>query len=175
MIYVVTAIIVVLLVIALIIFLNYLKLKEFDENCDIANDNIEDLLKAKKEILEQLVEIFNDEKINMLYGEYKDDSDLFEREDILFNVGWEINKLFNNLDKKELKKLDNKNVVSLISDIINIEEDLQGLREYYNRNALNYNERYNKRPFTIIYNLLKFKAKKSFKLRTLEEYEILKN
>ena len=68
MIYVVTAIIVVLLVIALIIFLNYLKLKEFDENCDIANDNIEDLLKAKKEILEQLVEIFNDEKINMLYG-----------------------------------------------------------------------------------------------------------
>ena len=175
MIYVIIAIVIVILVVALVIFGNYMKLKDLDENCEVASSNIEELLVEKKSILDNAVSVVDDEKINALYESYNQDDDLFKREDVLFNVSWEINKLFNNFDEKEVKKLKKKNIDTLISDLVRLEESLQGLREYYNRNVLNYNEKYNKMPFTIIYNLFKFKSKKSFKLRTLEEYEILKN
>lgn len=175
MIYVIIAFVIIIVLVTLIVLGNYMKLKDLDENCDVASVNIEELLEEKKKILDEVVLSIDDEKINALYSDYNEDSDLFEREEILFNVSWEANKFFNNSDEKDVKKLKKNNVDKLLSDLVGLEENLQGLREYYNRNVLNFNEKYNKMPFTIIYNLFKFRAKKSFKLRTLEEYEILKN
>ena len=69
----------------------------------------------------------------------------------------------NNTFKKEIIKLNE------------IYDNIEGLKDYYNANVINYNELFLKKPLNLIYKLLKFTQYKSFKLRKIDDYEILKN
>ena len=60
-------------------------------------------------------------------------------------------------------------------DDIDIEEKLEGLKDYYNSNSIKYNELLYKKPFNYIYKLFKLDAKNTFKIQVSEELEILKN
>ena len=63
----------------------------------------------------------------------------------------------------------------MVKNLNILEENLDGLKDYYNANVLNYNEIFLKRYFNKLFRLLKFVDYKSFKIRKLEEYEIFKN
>ena len=63
----------------------------------------------------------------------------------------------------------------LSRQIRDLEEELDGLKDYYNANVLDYNEIFLKKYFNKIFKLLKFDSYKAFKIRKLEEYEIFKN
>jgi len=175
MIYVVIISIILLFIVTLFVLNNYLKLKDFEQNIFACTNNINELLVEKKEILDDLIKKVDDKKISELYNSYSDDETLFVREEVLFNVNWEMNKFMHNkIDEKD-ERLNDDIIKDSVNKLNRLEENLEGLREYYNTNALNFNEIYFKKPFYYLYKLFKYDEKKSFKYRKLEEYEILKN
>ena len=56
-----------------------------------------------------------------------------------------------------------------------LEEDLEGLKDYYNSKVIIYNEKYLNKLFCKIYKMLKLEKQKKFKLRKIESFEILKD
>ena len=105
-----------------------------------------------------------------LINKLKEDNDnIFKFEQNLYDVKFEIKKIINNNEytpSKELEKL---------LDDIDLEERLEGLKDYYNSNSIKYNELLYKKPFNYIYKLFKLDAKNTFKIQVSEELEILKN
>lgn len=165
--YFIIGIVVLFIIIIVLFLLKYFKLKEFDKVILVCINNInESFDRLDKEIVSILDKV-SDEKVKDLYKSNKDFS-LFEREDMLFEVSWNINKYF---DDKEVDEDDKK----ILRNISNIDEEIEGLKDYYNLNSVRYNELYNKVPFVYIFKLLKLESKKVFKLRKLENYEILKD
>ena len=173
--YVIIAIIFILVLLIFIVTGNYLRLKGLNQNIDICSNNIEEALNKKKILIEKLIKKIDDEKLFDLYNKLTDELVLFEKEELLFNINWEINKYIRNNNLYENKDFYDDDINKTIKSLIILEEEIEGLEEYYNSNVVNYNEKYYKKPFTFIYNILKFNPKKGFKLRKLEEYEILKN
>ena len=62
-----------------------------------------------------------------------------------------------------------------VSELNVLEENIDGLKDFYNANVLNYNEIFLKSYLNKVYRFFKFNDYKSFKIRKLEEYEIFKN
>ena len=158
--------IVLLLIIGIIIFVNYTKLKDIRMCIDTCADNINNTLNHKLEMVNSLLEKLDSDTLNKKFT-YDEDSSLYDREDSLFIIGFEINKYAKGHKKK--KFLDD------IRELNILEESLDGLKDFYNTNLLSYNEIFLKKYFNFIFKLLGFKEYKSFKMRKLEEYEIFKN
>ena len=165
MIYIILAIFLVLFIFAGYIFFKITKLKEIDSTLAICTNNISDALDKKYSVVDELLKKINSNRLSKDFNYNKDDS-IHEREKSLFDIGFSINKYIKN--HKDLKVEDN------IHELNQIEETLDGLKDFYNANVLNYNEIFLKKYINKIYRLFKFKDYKSFKIRKLEEYEIFK-
>ena len=104
-----------------------------------------------------------------LINKLKEDNDnIFKFEQNLYDVKFEIKKIINNNEytpSKELEKL---------LDDIDLEERLEGLKDYYNSNSIKYNELLYKKPFNYIYKLFKLDAKNTFKIQVSEELQKVK-
>lgn len=148
-------------------FINYFKLKEFNNIIFICSLNLNETFDRLDKEIVTILDKVKDEKIKDLYLN-NSKLDLFEKENMFFDITWNINKYF---DDKKVKINEKK----ILRNINNIEEEIEGLKDYYNLNSVRYNELYNKVPFVYIYKLMKLECKKVFKLRKLESYEILKD
>ena len=166
MIYVVGVVLVLLVIFFFIVLFNYFKLNDIKNSIDTCSDSIDALLESKVALIEKILKKTKDEKLKKMF-EYDKDSTLYEREDALFNISFELNK--------HIKDSNNKKFKDDIHELNDLEESLDGLKDFYNTNVLNYNEIFFKKVFNKIYKLLKFEGYKSFKIRKLEEYEIFKN
>lgn len=166
MIYIIGIIIIVLLIGGFILFLKVSKLKDIKESLDICASNINEFLSKKLSLVNILLKDINDEKIKKDFS-YSEDFTIYEKEEALFNISWNINKY---IKDNNLKKLKDK-----AKELNILEENLDGLKDFYNANVLNYNEIFLKKYFNRIFRLLKFGDYKAFKIRKLEEYEIFKN
>lgn len=165
-------ILVALLIIVILVFIalnNLSKLKELMNTIDICSGKLEETLEEKKELLTKLSEETKNKDLIKLIN-IKDNLDIFELEKSLFDTKWGLNKLIAN------KKLKVKKDASIILTNLNkIEDDIEGLKDYYNSKAITYNEKYFKKPFNIIYKLLKYEQKKTFTIRKIDDYEIMKD
>ena len=166
MIYILGAVFLLLVIILGYLFFKYTKLREINDSINIASDSINSVLDKKLELVNDLLSKIKNDKIKSKF-EYSDDYSIYEKENALFNVSFDINKY---VKEKKISKFRDK-----IKELNVLEEDLDGLKDYYNANVLNYNEIFLKRYFNKLFRLLKFKDYKSFKIRKLEEYEIFKN
>ena len=166
MIYVIGIVLLLLVIFFFIVLFNYFKLIDIKTSIETCSDNIDVLLDKKLELVEKILMKMKNEKIKKMF-EYNKEGTLYEREDVLFNVSFEINKQVKNSNNKKLK--------DDIRELNVLEESLDGLKDFYNTNVLNYNEIFFKKVFNKIYKILKFEGYKSFKIRKLEEYEIFKN
>ncbi len=166
MIYAIGIIILILIIGFGYMFFKYSKLKDINNSIDICEENINDLLDKKLELVNSLLKSIKNEKIKKNFN-YSDDLSIYEKEDALFNVSFDINKYINDKKDSKLKKK--------VKELNALEENLDGLKDFYNANVLNYNEIFLKKYFNKILRLLKFSDYKSFKIRKLEEYEIFKN
>lgn len=166
MIYIIGTIVLVLIIIGAIVFLKYYKLKDIKSSLDICTEQINELLGKKLDLVNSLLKNIKNDDIKKSFI-YDNDASLYEREDVLFNIAFEINKY--------VKKTGNKKVSKDMEALDSLEENLDGLKDFYNTNVLNYNEIFLKKPFNKIFKLLKFEQVKSFKIRKLQEYEIFKN
>lgn len=166
MIYILGAIFLLLVIILGYLFFKYTKLREINDSINIASDSINSVLDKKLELVNDLLSKIKNDKIKSKF-EYSDDFSIHEKENALFNVSFDINKY--------VKERKDKKLLSEVKELNSLEESLDGLKDYYNANVLNYNEIFLKRYFNRLFRLLKFKDYKSFKIRKLEEYEIFKN
>lgn len=166
MLYIVGIIILILLVGGFIIFLKVSKLNDIKKALDICASNINEFLNKKLELINILLKDIDNRKIKKDFS-YSDDFNIYEKEEALFNVSWNIYKYIKDNNITKLKdKAKELNV---------LEENLDGLKDFYNANVLNYNEVFLKKSFNKIFRIFKFGDYKSFKIRKLEEYEIFKN
>lgn len=166
MIYIIITITIILALLA-IIFIKYKKLEDLENAIITCEDNLENRLKEKNEIIKELIKNINDEELNKFT--YNEEESIHEKEDNLFNIRWDINKYL--LEDPQKNKQYKKEIIKLNE----IDDDIEGLKDYYNANVINYNELFLKKPINLIYKLLKFTQYKSFKLRKIDDYEILKN
>lgn len=166
MLYIIGIIILILLVGGFIIFLKVSKLNDIKKALDICASNINEFLNKKLELINILLKDIDNKKIKKDFS-YSDDFNIYEKEEALFNVSWNIYKYIKDNNITKLKdKAKELNV---------LEENLDGLKDFYNANVLNYNEIFLKKSFNKIFRIFKFEDYKSFKIRKLEEYEIFKN
>lgn len=166
MIYVFGTIFLLVVIVLGYLFFKYSKLKDINNSIEIASESINAVLDKKLELVNELLKDVKDKKIKEKF-EYSDDFSLYEKENALFNVSFDINKY---VKDKNIVKLKDK-----VKELNVLEENLDGLKDYYNANVLNYNEIFLKRYFNKLFRFLKFGDYKSFKIRKLEEYEIFKN
>ena len=166
MIYVIGAVVLILVIFIVIVIFKYVKLKDVQKSIEMCIKSIDELLNKKLELVNSLLKDIDNKNIEEKFS-YNEDASLYEREDILFNTSFEINKY---IKEKKIKKLMPK-----VQDLNNLEEDIDGLKDYYNANVLNYNDIFLKKNLNKLFKLLKFDSYKSFKIRKLEEYEIFKN
>ena len=166
MIYVFGTIFLLVVIVLGYLFFKYSKLKDINNSIEIASESINAVLDKKLELVNELLKDVKDKKIKEKF-EYSDDFSLYEKENALFNVSFDINKY---VKDKKIVKLKDK-----VKELNVLEENLDGLKDYYNANVLNYNEIFLKRYFNKLFRFLKFRDYKSFKIRKLEEYEIFKN
>lgn len=168
-----TSLIILLLIIAIIITilvicaLKFLQVKDISNNLDKCENNINDILENKVILLKQLLDKIKDEKLNDALT-FKEDINIFDKEQQLSDLKY-------NIFKKHKNIVDNKENSNIIYELNSLEENLDGLKDYYNTNVVVFNEKFLKQPFTIIYKLLGLDIKKLFNLGKLEQYEILKN
>lgn len=166
MIYIIIIITIILALLA-IVFIKYKKLEDLENAIITCEDNLENHLKEKNEIIKKVIKDINDEELNKFT--YNEEETIHEKEDNLFNIRWDINKYLLENPKK------NKKFKKEIIKLNEIDDNIEGLKDYYNANVINYNESFLKKPMNLIYKLLKFTQYKSFKLRKIDDYEILKN
>ena len=166
MIYVVLALILVIFIFAGYIFFKIIKLKDIDKSLNLCSVKINELLGKKLEIIKDMLKKLNNNKLTKNFS-YRDDFSLIEKEKNLFDAGFNINKYL-----KDNPKINMENELSALNIL---EENLDGLKDFYNANVLSYNEIFLKKYLNKIYRLFKFNDYKSFKIRKLEEYEIFKN
>ena len=165
-IYVIGLLILIIVICTIILFFKYSKIKDIRKSLEMCTNSINDVLDEKLKLIKDLLDNIDDEKINNSFN-YDEDASLYEREDALFNISFEINKFVKEENNKKLK-----DKIKVLNDL---EENLDGLKDYYNANVLNYNEIFLKKYFHNFFKILKFDSYKSFKIRKLEQYEIFKN
>lgn len=147
-------------------FFKYIKLKDINNSLNIAIENINTILDKKLDLVNELLKEIKNDKIKQKF-KYKSDFTIQEKEASLFDISFDINKY--------IKEGKNKKLKDKVKNLNNLEENLDGLKDYYNANVLNYNEIFLKKYWNKLFKLLKFNDYKSFKIRKLEEYEIFKN
>lgn len=165
MIYIILALFLLLFVFAGYLFFKIIKLQDIKQSLELCTDKINDSLDKKSKIIEDILANINNKRLN---SDFKYDStlNLYEKEKTLFDMSFSINKYL-----KEHKK---NNFDSKIQELNLLEENLDGLKDFYNAHVLNYNEIFLKKYLNKIYRIFKFEDYKSFKIRKLEEYEIFK-
>ena len=165
--------IIILFVCFLFVFLFFKnsKLKDIKESLDISINNIERVLEEKLKLVNSLMEYVDDEKIKVKF-KYKQEDTLVDRESALFETSFDVNKYFkekgvNGKNKDEIK--------GRIHALNILEEELDGLKDFYNANVIDYEEIFLKKYLNKLFRYLKYDDYKTFKIRKLEEYEIFKN
>ena len=162
--YVICAIFILIVILVLVIVFNYLKIKDIHDIITSCTTNIEEVLEKKKKVLLKLIE-----KVPNVKNEYSfdDNEDVYTLDEMLFNIAWDINNNLTDTLRKKLKKQ--------LKELKSIEEELEGLKDFYNVKMNTYNSLYNKKPFTLVYKILKLYPGRLFNLKKIEKYEILKN
>ena len=166
MIYIICGIIVVLFFMIFFIFFKISKLKDIKKSLEICDNNINVFLDKKLSLVNELLLAIKDKKIKKQFS-YSEDFSLYERENALYNISFNINKYIKDNKMTEYKKK--------IKELSILEENLDGLKDYYNSYVSNYNNIFLKGYLNKLFRLFGFNDYKSFKTRKLEEYEIFKN
>lgn len=166
--YVIIILVLLIIFVILYIYNNYQKIKDILENINVSKEKIDELLDKKKELLENLVKDAKDKDLKIMLKE--ETNDIFSKENVLYNVRWKLEELIT--DKKYNPKDEFKTYYERLKVL---EEDLEGLKDYYNSKVIIYNEKYLNKLFCKIYKMLKLEKQKKFKLRKIESFEILKD
>ena len=114
----------IILVLAIILFIHYLKLKEIHEIIETCTSKIIDVMEEKKKTVRAILEKIKNVELKNTYI-FDGNEDMFTLEEILFRATWDINK-----EGETLKK--NKATKKLLKELKEEDEALEGLKDFYN-------------------------------------------
>ena len=157
-------IIILILIGILLIVRNIFILKDIDMRLDACSGSLFEILDLKKELLDQLIKSSKNKNNKALFDTINTE-DLFEYDDALFDA-------FNVL--KDDKTISKKKV-ELLKDIKSKDEEIDGLKDFYNINVNKFNSVFSKKPLNILYKVFKFQKKEAFKIRNTSDLNILKD
>lgn len=141
-------------------------LKEKEEKLDISLEKIEELVNNKDENVNKILDIISDDKLRARY--VKSDN-VIDNENNIFSLYWDIKKYL-----KE-KNINNDEINNIVKEIDKYEDDLEGLKDFYNSSVNIYNNYFYKKPFNIVYKVFRYNEKQKFISKKIESYEILKD
>lgn len=161
--FVVLILLLILIFLFIMFFIKFTNLKEYNEKLDICLLKIEEMVKFKSASINEILDIIKDEKLSYKFEHLNEN--FFDKENDLFNLFWDLKKDYSN----------NKKIKKLLIDIDKNENDLEGLKDFYNSSANAYNDILNKKPYNLFFKLLKHEESALFKSKKIEDYEILKD
>lgn len=161
-------IIIIILLVAFYIF--YKNVKNVKSIISVASNNILTLLDQKKELIDQTIELLNSKKLKNEFV-YDEEWSVFDKDNALFKIRVDISNYLNGQGKKK----NSDEVHDLIKIIDTIDEDIEGLKNFYNSKVLDYKNLYDKKFFNLLFKLFKIESVNMFKSRKLDDFEILKN
>lgn len=127
----------IILVLAIILFIHYLKLKEIHEIIETCTSKIIDVMEEKKKTVRAILEKIKNVELKNTYI-FDGNEDMFTLEEILFRATWDINK-----EGETLKK--NKATKKLLKELKEEDEALEGLKDFYNVKMTKYNNIYSRK------------------------------
>ena len=163
MIYILVILFLLILLFGIFFYTKYNNLSDINKKLEISLEKIQELVSFKKNKVKEILDIIKEEKYNYRYEHISDN--FIEEENEIFILFWDL--------KKEFKT--NKKVRIIVNEVEKYENDLEGLKDYYNCNVNLYNELYKKIPFNLLFKVLKFDNKRAFESKKIEEFEILKD
>ena len=126
----------------------------------------EELVNNKDENVNKILDIISDDKLRARY--VKSDN-VIDNENNIFSLYWDIKKYL-----KE-KNINNDEINNIVKEIDKYEDDLEGLKDFYNSSVNIYNNYFYKKPFNIVYKVFRYNEKQKFISKKIESYEILKD
>ncbi len=172
-IYIIIGLLTIIFIFVLISFIKYANIKDITKKLEISKKNIGILLGKKINVLSRAS--------NSLKKDFKIDFDISTSNNLEEDYDFGLDKNTNNLYKSFIKIVDDnklngkKKIESIIDDYIDINEDMLGLKFYYNMNADLLNNLFKRKFYKIILKMLKIKKIDKFDVEKISELEILKN
>ena len=157
-------IILIVLIIVLIVVRNFFSLKELDMKIDACSGSLFEILDFKKENMEKMIKSSKNKDIRNILNDINTE-DLIKYDEDLYEAYQKVKK-----DKTLTKK-----ALSIENDIKKIDEEIEGLKNFYNTNANKYNIIYNKKIYSLIFKIFKLKKKEVFDIRETSDLNILKD
>lgn len=164
MLYILLGIGIFIIIIFILRLISKKRIKDYDQKLNICFDEIESVLDSKSSLIQITIKAINNKKLIQSFKTNIEEN-IFEKDDFLYDFVGNIKKSLEKKKKKDLKVNDYMKEIDLL------DEDLEGLKNYYNSNASKYNYMLDSKVFKIFYVICKLNKKEVFKLRKLEEYE----
>ena len=165
--YLIVGLIILFLIIVTLFFIKLHSLKDILNILELAKEKTRVFLNKKKETLDKIMEKINDNNFTKNI-DLKEDDTIFNIDDILYKKR---NLLISFLEEK--KEINEEQKI-LLKDLSFIEENIDGLKDFYNKQVYTYNESLSKKPFSFLFPLFKLKKLKPWNINKLIEYTILK-
>ena len=164
-----TLIIIGLIVLGLgiVFFMKYLNLKELMDIVYKSKEELSKLLQMKKELLISLMEGITDESFTKTI-EIAENNLIHEIDETLYKKK---NKILLFLTDNNLI---NEKETNILKELSLVEDSIEGLKDFHNKQAYVYNESFYKKPFYWIFSLLKHKEIENLKANKAIEYQVLK-
>ena len=131
-------------------------------------ENLNDVFETKEMYLNEIIKNKKNKKLEEKMTYYVNVKDIFEKEKILFNVNWEIVKQYPDLRS-------NDKFTNVFEYIYQTNEEIDGLKDFYNINVDKFNCLFDKKMFSFVYKSMGYKRQRNFSFRKLNEYEIEKD
>lgn len=172
-------IIVIVALLALIISTNKQSYQILEIRMEEAIKNIEYFLEKKEENLEKAIPLIK-ESNKRKYGKKEILENLIKNKNIKQNLYEKDKNLSNDLKEFKLlleddeKLLKNKEISEIYFESIEIENDLNASKKYFNKTVTKCDNEFKKFPKNILKNILKYKKEEKFTIKKEQTLEILK-
>ena len=172
-------IIVIVALLALIISTNKQSYQILEIRMEEAIKNIEYFLEKKEENLEKAIPLIK-ESNKRKYGKKEILENLIKNKNIKQNLYEKDKNLSNDLKEFKLlleddeKLLKNKEISEIYFESIEIENDLNASKKYFNKIVTKCDNEFKKFPKNILKNILKYKKEEKFTIKKEQTLEILK-
>lgn len=164
---------IILIIIAILLvtfYILYNNIKNVKSIISVASNNILVLLDQKKELINKVIESLNSKKLKNEFI-YDEEWSVFEKDNALFKIRIDISDYLNGQGKKKKST----EINDLLKDIDTIDEDIEGLKNFYNSKVLDFKSLSDNKVFSLVLKIFKIENINMFKSRKLDDFDILKN
>lgn len=165
------------ILLSIIIIIISAKITNFNDlkrKIERSKNNISNVLNKKIDLMNKAQKVleseFKIEAFNINIGNLDNDYDI----ELDKNVELIESRLISEVNKSDEIK-NNKKIIEIKKDIKEINNDILGLKEYYNLYVSDFNKLFNNKLYHLLFKIRKLKKMESFDIKNHSDLQILKN